>query len=178
MTTSNARARFFAVLGTAVFLVLAPGTVVVLVPWWITRWHVHAHFAALAPLRILGVLAIAAGAAVVLDSFARFAWQGIGTPAPVYPTRHLIVKGFYRYVRNPMYVALLLIILGQALFFADARLIVYAFCAWLATHLFVVFYEEPTLRRSFPGEYAQFTAHVPRWLPRFRPWKDAGTAKQ
>ncbi len=171
MTTNTAHARFFAVLGTAIFLVLAPGTVVVLVPWWITHWRVHAHFAGLGPVRVLGVLAIAAGALVLLDSFARFAWQGIGTPAPVYPTRHLVVKGFYRYVRNPMYVALLLVIAGQALLFADARLIVYAFFAWLAPHLFVVFYEEPKLRRSFPDEYAQFAAHVPRWIPRLTPWK-------
>jgi len=172
MTASNARARFFAALGTAVFLVLAPGTVVVLVPWWITRWRLHAYFAGLAPLRILGALAIAAGAAVLLDSFARFAWQGMGTPAPVYPTRHLVVRGFYRFVRNPMYVSLLLILVGQAFLFADAQLILYAFFAWLATHLFVVLYEEPTLRRSFPGDCAQYTAHVPRWIPRLTPWKN------
>ncbi len=171
MTAGTARARFFAVLGTFAFLILAPGTVVVLVPWWITHWRVHAHLAGLGPLRVAGALTIAAGTAVVLDSFVRFALQGVGTPAPVYPTRHLVVKGFYRYVRNPMYVALLLILAGQALFFADARLIVYAFFAWLATHLFVVFYEEPTLRRSFRDDYAQFTAHVPRWIPRVTPWK-------
>ena len=165
MTAGTTRARFFAVLGTAVFLVLAPGTVVVLVPWWITRWRLHAHFAGIAPLRVLGVLTIAAGAVVVLDSFARFAWQGIGTPAPVYPTRHLVVKGFYRYVRNPMYVALLLIVAGQALFFADLRLVVYAFFAWLATHLFVVFYEEPTLRRSFGADYEAYCRRVHRWWP-------------
>jgi protein-S-isoprenylcysteine O-methyltransferase Ste14 len=170
MTASTARARIFAILGTAVFLVLAPGTVAVLAPWWINGWQVHAHFAGLTPLRVLGALLIAAGAAVLLDSFARFAWQGIGTPAPIYPTRHLVVRGFYRYVRNPIYVSLLLIIVGQALVFADVSLVIYAFCAWLATHLFVLFYEEPKLRRSFPGDYARFTAHVPRWIPRLTPW--------
>jgi protein-S-isoprenylcysteine O-methyltransferase Ste14 len=170
MTASTARARFLAILGTAIFLVFAPGAVVVLIPWWITRWRLHVHFAGLFSIRIFGLLAIAAGSIVVLDSFARFAWQGIGTPAPIYPTRHLVVKGFYRYVRNPMYVSLLLVILGQALFFADARLVAYAFTAWLAPHLFVVFYEEPKLRRTFPDEYARYTAHVPRWIPHLTPW--------
>jgi len=89
--THLARARVFATLGTAIFLVAAPGFVVVLVPWWMTHWHTHAQFAGMSPLRVLGAVLIAAGAAVVLDSFARFAWNGIGTPAPVYPTRHLVV---------------------------------------------------------------------------------------
>jgi len=172
MTSTNAGARISAILGTAVFFVLAPGTVVVLIPWWISHWRVHASFPGLTPLRIAGALFVAAGAAVVLDSFARFAWHGLGTPAPIYPPRHLVVKGFYRFVRNPMYVSILLILIGQALLFADAHLLIYALGAWLAAHLFVVFYEEPTLRRSFPGDYAQFTAHVPRWIPRISPWKN------
>jgi protein-S-isoprenylcysteine O-methyltransferase Ste14 len=83
----------------------------------------------------------------------------------------LVVTGLYRYVRNPMYVAVIGIILGQALLFADRRLLLYAALFWLACHAFVVAYEEPTLRRTFGVPYAAFCAHVPRWIPRLSPWR-------
>jgi protein-S-isoprenylcysteine O-methyltransferase Ste14 len=170
-TDSRSR-RVFAVLGTAVFLVLVPGTVAGLVPWWISRWRVHAPFFGFTALRGMGALLIAAGIAVLLESFVRFAFQGIGTPAPVFPPRHLVVTGFYRYVRNPMYVAAISLLLGQALVFGNIRLFAYVLFGWLVTHLFVVFYEEPTLRRTFGAEYAVFCAHVPRWIPRLHPWHE------
>jgi hypothetical protein len=81
--------RVFAVLGSALFFVLAPGTVAVLVPWWISRWRFESSAIGWLPVRVIGGLLIAAGAAVLMDSFARFAVQGLGTPAPVFPTRHL-----------------------------------------------------------------------------------------
>lgn len=84
-----------------------------------------------------------------------------------------MVAGPYRRVRNPMYVAVVAIILGQAALFADVRLLVYALSVWLGFHAFVVLYEEPTLRRAFPADYAAFVAAVPRWRPRLRPWRDA-----
>jgi protein-S-isoprenylcysteine O-methyltransferase Ste14 len=164
--------RALALVGTALFLVLAPGCVAGLVPWWISRWQFHAPFRGYPPLRVIGVVLIAAGTYVVLDSFARFALQGLGTPAPVVPTRHLVVKGFYRYVRNPMYVA---VILGQAVLFGDVRVLEYTLFAWLAAHLFVLAYEEPTLRKTFDAEYESFCANVPRWIPRVTPWR-GGTA--
>jgi protein-S-isoprenylcysteine O-methyltransferase Ste14 len=116
---------------------------------------------------------MAAGLAVLLESFTRFALQGIGTPAPVFPTRHLVVQGAYRYVRNPMYVAVTSLILGQALLLGDTHLLAYAVFPWLVAHLFVVAYEEPTLRRTFGAEYETYCAHVPRWIPRFSPWHNA-----
>ncbi len=85
----------FAFLGTAIFLLLTPGTVAGLVPWWISRWSLRPPFLGLTPVRIVGVALIAASISVLLESFMRFALQGIGTPAPVFPTRHLVVKGFY-----------------------------------------------------------------------------------
>ncbi len=142
-----------------------------LVPWWISRWSLRPPFLGFTPVRVVGVVLIAASIPVLLESFARFALQGIGTPAPVFPTRHLVVKGFYRYVRNPMYVAVVSLILGQALLLGDIRLLAYAIFCWLAMHLFVLAYEEPTLRKSFGSEYEIFCAHVPRWLPRPRPWR-------
>jgi protein-S-isoprenylcysteine O-methyltransferase Ste14 len=162
--------RVFALVGTAFFLVMAPGCVAGLVPWWISRWQFRAPFRGYAPLRVIGVVLIAAGTFVVLDSFARFALQGLGTPAPVFPTRRLVVKGFYRYVRNPMYVAVVAVILGQALLFGDVCVFEYALFAWLVAHLFVLAYEEPTLRKTFGAEYESFCANVPRWIPRASAW--------
>ena len=161
----------FSLLGTAAFLVLAPGTVAGFVPWWISRWHIHAPFPGFAFLRVIGGLLIAVGIAVLLESFARFALQGLGTPAPVFPTRHLVVKGFYRFVRNPMYVSVLAVLVGEALFLGSAGILVFAACAWLVAYLFVIGYEEPTLLKSFGVEYETYRSHVPRWLPRFNPWR-------
>jgi protein-S-isoprenylcysteine O-methyltransferase Ste14 len=163
--------RAFAILGTAIFLVLAPGTVAGLIPWWITRWHVQSPRIARLPVQVAGAVLVAAGVVVLLDSFGRFALKGLGTPAPVFPTQHLVVSGLYRYVRNPMYVAVLAVILGQALIFGNPRLLEYAALAWLAVHVFVVAYEEPTLRASFGAEYEAFCAAVPRWIPRLTPWR-------
>jgi protein-S-isoprenylcysteine O-methyltransferase Ste14 len=162
--------RALATLGTAIFLVLAPGTVAGWIPWWITRWRVPSPALARLPLWVSGAVLVAAGVVVLLDSFARFALEGLGTPAPVFPTQHLVVSGLYRYVRNPMYVAVLAVIVGQALIFGSLRLVEYATLAWLAVHVFVVAYEEPTLRASFGAEYEAFCAAVPRWIPRLTPW--------
>jgi hypothetical protein len=82
--------RVFAALGTAIFLLVAPGIVAGLVPWWISRWQVHAPFLGFTALRVVGTLLMGAGILVLLESFGRFALQGIGTPAPVFPTRHLV----------------------------------------------------------------------------------------
>jgi protein-S-isoprenylcysteine O-methyltransferase Ste14 len=163
--------RAIAILGSAVFLVIAPGTVAVYVPWRISHWHAAPPLLGFAPFRTIGVLLIAAGLPVLLDSFARFAMQGLGTPAPIAPPRHLVVTGLYRYVRNPMYVAVVSLIFGQGLFFGSVRLLEYGLAVWLVFHLFVLLYEEPTLRQSFGADYRQFCANVPRWIPHLRPWR-------
>jgi protein-S-isoprenylcysteine O-methyltransferase Ste14 len=165
--------RVSAVIGSVIFLLIAPMTVAGLVPWWINRWRAQLDFGDFTILRVVGIVLILAGVPVLLDSFARFAIQGLGTPAPIFPTRHLVVQGLYRYVRNPMYVALLLVVTGQALFFGSLRLLEYGAVLWLGFHLFVLAYEEPTLRGTFGDEYNTFCAHVPRWIPRLRPWDDS-----
>jgi len=162
--------RVLAVIGSVIFLLIAPMTVAGLIPYWITRWRMESSFGNFPFLRAVGGGLIFTGIPVLLDSFGRFAIQGLGTPAPVFPTRHLVVKGLYRYVRNPMYVALLLVVTGQALFLGNLRLLEYAAVLWLGFHLFVLAYEEPTLRATFGDEYRTFCAHVPRWIPRVRPW--------
>jgi protein-S-isoprenylcysteine O-methyltransferase Ste14 len=163
--------RALAVLGSALFLVIAPGIVVGLVPWWISKSNVQESVLRFPFTRALGVLLIMAGLPVLLESFTRFAVQGLGTPAPVFPTRHLVVKGFYRYVRNPMYLAVVFLIFGEALILGNVGLLAYGTLVWLACHLFVLIYEEPTLRKTFGAEYATFCANVPRWLPRASPWR-------
>src|SRR5262249_48960365 len=95
--------------------------------------------------------------------------QGLGTPAPVAPPQ-LVVTGLYRHVRNPMYVSVVAIILGQALLFGDWRLIAYGAVFWLGCQGFGLLYEEPQLERSLRAEYVAFRANVPRWIPRLRPW--------
>jgi protein-S-isoprenylcysteine O-methyltransferase Ste14 len=123
-------------------------------------------------VRTASVILMGLGAVILVEAFLRFALKGVGTPAPIYPTKRLVVTGTYRYVRNPMYVSVVSLILGQGVFFGDIRVLLYGLVAWLVTHLFVLFYEEPTLRKSFPAEYATFCAHVPRWIPRLTPWRE------
>jgi protein-S-isoprenylcysteine O-methyltransferase Ste14 len=106
----------------------------------------------------------------------RFALNGRGTPAPIAPPRILVVSGFYRYVRNPMYVGLIIILAGEGLLFARAALFLYGACVWLTFHVFVLAYEEPTLRRMFGADYETYCRHVGRWLPRLTPWREDASA--
>jgi protein-S-isoprenylcysteine O-methyltransferase Ste14 len=162
--------RMGAVAGSAIFLVLVPGTVAGLVPWEMTRWRLSPPLLGVPALRGVGVLLIAIGAVGLLDSFARFALQGFGTPAPFLPPTRLVVSGWYRHVRNPIYVAGFAAILGQGLLFDGARLLWYAAAFAVGCHLVVRLYEEPGLRKRFGRDYDAYCAHVPRWIPRIRPW--------
>jgi protein-S-isoprenylcysteine O-methyltransferase Ste14 len=119
---------------------------------------------------VAGVILVAAGVAVLVYAFARFVVEGVGTPAPVAPTEHLVVGGLYRYVRNPMYVAVAGIIVGQALLLGQFVLVPYAAAFGVAVAAFVRWYEEPTLRRRFRAEYEAYCLAVPAWWPRWRPW--------
>lgn len=163
--------RPLAVLGSTVFFFVAPGTVAGYVPWLLSGWRMRPPLLGAPGVRILGGAILAGGLIVVLESFARFALKGRGTPAPPMPTEHLVVTGLYRYVRNPMYVGVLATILGQGLLLGSGSVLVYAAVVALGFHLFVLAYEEPTLRRTFAAEYAAYCAAVPRWWPRLRPWR-------
>jgi protein-S-isoprenylcysteine O-methyltransferase Ste14 len=162
--------RLFAILGSAAFLVIAPGVVAGYVPWLISHWQIEAPLLNFFPFRVAGGFLITAALPGLLDSFARFAIKGLGTPAPVFPTRHLVVTGLYRYVRNPMYVSVVSIILGQGLLMGNLRVLEYGLAVWAAFHVFVLAYEEPTLRSTFGAEYEVFCKNVPRWIPRLTPW--------
>ena len=163
--------RVSAVLGSALFFLVAPCVLAGLIPWSMTRWEFGPAFLGLEITRAIGVLLIFIGLPGLVDSFARFALQGLGTPAPVAPTKHLVVTGLYRHVRNPIYVAVVAIILGQAMLFGDWRLMIYGALLWLGFHAFVVAYEEPTLEETFGREYEAYRANVRRWIPRVVPWR-------
>jgi protein-S-isoprenylcysteine O-methyltransferase Ste14 len=163
--------RAIAVLGSAVFFVVAPCTLAGFVPWSITDWQLRPPFFGLALTRGIGAIMILAGVPAIIDAFARFALQGLGTPAPIAPPRILVVTGLYRYVRNPIYVAVVAIILGQALLMGDWRLIVYGALLWLFFHVWVVAIEEPSLEQTFGSEYEAFRTAVPRWIPRMTAWR-------
>jgi protein-S-isoprenylcysteine O-methyltransferase Ste14 len=153
------------------WLVLAPGTVCGLVPWLITGWRSPGDSTSW--VDAVGRLLVLAGAAVLVHAFVAFAWHGRGTPAPAAPTERLVVTGAYRHVRNPMYVAVLAVVLGQVLLFASWGLFSYVVLIGVAMGLFVHIYEEPTLREAYGPAYDEFCENVPRWLPRLTPWQGA-----
>ena len=152
--------------GSALFFAVAPGVVAGLVPWLITGWDVKAEW--WPPLRVAGAVLVVAAAAVLVDAFASFVLEGLGTPAPVAPTERLVVGGLYRYVRNVMYVAVTAAIVGQALLLGSVALLVYAASAWAGMAAFVRFHEEPALARRYGAEYESYRRAIPAWLPRLR----------
>lgn len=163
--------RATALIGSFLFFCIAPAMVAGWVPWYFTGWKANAPFLGSGLGRWVGAAFALVGAAMVVESFARFALKGLGTPAPIAPTKHLVMSGLYRYVRNPMYVGVVSAIFGQALWFGSSALLAYGAAVWAAFHLFVLLYEEPTLKRQFGSEYDAFRRHVPRWLPRIKPWR-------
>ena len=171
----NVGGRVAPLLGSLVFFVIAPGTVAGLVPYALTKWRVQPPLLGSSAVRVVGVILAAVGVASLVDCFARFAIEGRGTPAPVAPPETLVVSGLYRQVRNPMYVAVLAIVVGQALLLGSVTLLAYAGALWLLFHGFVVLYEEPNLRRRFGPSYAAYRANVGRWWPRITPWRGSSS---
>jgi protein-S-isoprenylcysteine O-methyltransferase Ste14 len=171
VSTSVADHRaWWASVGSLVFLFLVPGTVAGWVPYWLTGWHVRAPFFGLQSLRVGGAVFILVGLASLVDSFVRFAFVGHGTPAPVAPPSKLVVSGQYRHVRNPMYVAVVLILIGQSFFLGSVAVLRYSLLVWAFFHVFVLVYEEPTLAGRFGQSYEAYRKHVRRWWPRIRAW--------
>jgi protein-S-isoprenylcysteine O-methyltransferase Ste14 len=154
-----------AAFGTFVFLFVAPGFAAGFVPWLMTGWEAED-----VPvwLQVAGIVVTGAGVAVVLHAFVRFVIEGLGTPAPVAPPDKLVVGGAYRYVRNPMYLAVTAAIAGQAAIFGDVVVLVYAAVFLAITFAFVRLYEEPHLTREFGAQYDAYRRAVPGWWPRLR----------
>ena len=159
-TVTFSMRRTAAALGSAAFLVLAPGTVAGLVPFLMTGWVTHDP-----PVVVVGLGALLP----VIPFFFGSASEGVGTPAPVALTERLVVGGLYRHVRNPMYLAVTATIVGQALLLGQFGLLAYAALFLATTMAFVTFYEEPTLRRQFGAQYDAYRSAVPGWWPRLHP---------
>lgn len=118
-----------------------------------------------------GCALVLAGVVLLARAFARLVSEGLGTPAPVAPTERLVVGGDYRYVRNPMYVGVEAIILGQAVLFGSVALLLYALVSWLGMAVFVRYYEEPVLLSRYGDQYAQYCRSVRGWWPRLHAWR-------
>lgn len=147
------------------FLLLAPGMVAGYIPLALLRQGPQIEIGFLAwlafPLWLIGGM-------ILLWSFWNFLVQGRGTPAPIDPPRELVAVGFYRYVRNPMYVGILAAIIGHFLWFGYWTLLVYAIVVFVAFNTFVTYYEEPTLKKKFGTAYEDYLRKVPRWIPRLK----------
>jgi protein-S-isoprenylcysteine O-methyltransferase Ste14 len=155
--------------GAALFFIIAPGSMAGLVPYLLTHGQVEA---GLPPaVRVGGAVLIGISLISVVESFARFVVRGRGTPAPIAAPTHLVVSGQYRHVRNPMYVALVLAVVGQAIVLGSWTLATYAAFLLVLFHGRVITYEEPRLAAQFGPQFAAYRAGVPRWLPRITPWR-------
>ncbi len=148
---------------TLIFILVLPATITVYLPYWLLA--ARPATAQLYAFRYVGLLPILLGVGMNLWCAWDFAVTGRGTPAPIDPPKELVVRGLYRYVRNPMYVGVLSVLLGEALFFATRTLLWYAAIVFVGFNLFVLLYEEPTLRGKFGAAYERYCAAVPRWLP-------------
>ena len=160
-----------AAIGSAVFFLVGPGIVVGLIPWLLTSWQVCEPVTYWAPMRVLGVILLGAGLITLIVALVRFVVEGLGTPAPIAAPERLVVGGLYRYVRNPMYVAILAALVGQALLLGQLGLLLYAAALGLISVAFVRWYEEPALTRRFGADYEAYRRAVPAWWPRLRPWE-------
>ncbi len=165
MTT---RAPHSAVVGTIVFTICVPGTAVVLVPFLLSGWVVQPPLLGTTATRWVGLVLLVVAAPLFFDFVTRFVREGHGTPAPIAPTEHLVVGGPFQRTRNPGYVSVVAMILGQGLLLGSRPVLIYAAAIAVAFHLFVLLYEEPTLRRQFGAEYDDYCRRVPRWVPRLR----------
>jgi protein-S-isoprenylcysteine O-methyltransferase Ste14 len=151
---------------TLIFTIIVPGAVIALIPYLLLSRD-PSSFANIGALQLFGLIPMAIGAAIYFRCAWDFASAGKGTPAPIDPPKRLVARGLYRFVRNPMYVGVLLTLLGEAWLFGSRALLAYAAIVFTWEHLFVVFYEEPALKRKFGESYSDYLARTPRWIPRF-----------
>jgi protein-S-isoprenylcysteine O-methyltransferase Ste14 len=158
-----------ALLGTIAFTLTIPATAIVLIPYLLTGWQLRPPLLGIEATRSLGGALILLAAPLFFRFLSGFVREGHGTPAPIAPTEHLVVGGPFRWIRNPGYVAVVSLVVGQALIFASGTVLAYAAVLAIGFHLFVVLYEEPTLRRQFGEQYDAYCREVPRWIPRRRP---------
>jgi protein-S-isoprenylcysteine O-methyltransferase Ste14 len=153
------------ILRSIFFALLLPGTATVLIPYFIVSRGRTAQWGHWTPWQFINLLLIGIGAGILFRCIWDFAAAGRGTLAPVDPPKHLVVRGLYRYIRNPMYVGVVTVLLGEALLFRSLALMCYVVIFFTVVHLFVVLYEEPALRRKFGESYETYCRQVHRWIP-------------
>ena len=149
------------------FTVLQPGTVAVFIPYWLITSRGVAPPYSIPELRFLGLPLMVIGAAGLLWCIWEFFSRGRGTISPVDPPKHLVVRGLYKYVRNPMYVLVVTVLIGEAIFFRSLPVLIEAGAFVILANFFVLLYEEPALRRQFGESYEAYTRQVWRWIPHF-----------
>jgi len=152
-------------LKTLLFSMLVPGTVSFVIPWLLLQGS-PGPVLLIPSVWMVGLLPLLLGVGLYFWCAAAFTFIGKGTPAPIDAPIVLVIQGPYHWVRNPMYVAVLAVVIGQAILFRSLLLAAYALLLWVVFHMFVVFFEEPTLRRQFGASYETYLHMVPRWLPR------------
>jgi protein-S-isoprenylcysteine O-methyltransferase Ste14 len=157
------RSRLRTITGSVGFVFLGgPMIVAGIVPWLITRWDGDQGSAV---LKALGIVVLLIGGALVIETTTRFALQGRGTPAPWAPPERFVERGSYRYVRSPMYLGVLLLVVGQGLLLGREILFVWGVAAWVIFEAFLLLEEEPGLRRRFGPAYDDYRRRVKRWIP-------------
>src|ERR1044072_1261029 len=145
--------------------VCVPGTLTILAPYMLLSSRLELFPMRPSSFRFIGLIPVALGALLYLWCASDFTFIGKGTPAPFNPPRALVVRGLYRYVRNPMYIAALLVLTGETILFESAMVLIYAAIVFSVFHLWIIFYEEPTLRRKFGDSYRKYCLKVRRWIP-------------
>ncbi len=162
------------IIKTLVFTLLLPGVFLVLVPYFLLSVSGDGFTVDIGSFRYFGVLPVLLGILIYIQCAWSFVSLGKGTPAPVDPPKELVVQGMYKYVRNPMYLGVLFLLMGEVIFFGSLLLILYTALVFLCFHIFVVVYEEPHLRARFGDSYRRYRESVPRWIPRWRKTRKRG----
>jgi protein-S-isoprenylcysteine O-methyltransferase Ste14 len=162
---NDRRRRVALIVTTALSGIAVPGGLLVGIPYLLLRAGLEIRRFDLGPLWIIGIVPIVGGIVILAWCTAGFVVFGRGTPNPLDPPRSLVARGIYRMVRNPMYLAMGLIVAGEVIVFGSTTLIAYLAALMAVFHVFVVSYEEPTLRRFFGSSYDEYCARVPRWIP-------------
>jgi protein-S-isoprenylcysteine O-methyltransferase Ste14 len=151
---------------TIIFTLLLPCVFLVLVPYFLLSSFGDRFAADIGSIRYFGLVPMLSGVLMYIRCAWNFVSEGKGTPAPIDPPKKLVVQGMYKYARNPMYIGVLLFLIGEVIFFASLLLGFYAVLVFVCFHLFVVIYEEPALRAKFGDSYRRYCDSVPRWIPR------------
>jgi protein-S-isoprenylcysteine O-methyltransferase Ste14 len=145
---------------------ILPITVLVLVPLYIERDISVEYLSAL----LIGIILICGGVTLMIITISIFIRIGKGTLAPWSPTKKLVITGIYRYVRNPMIIGVLIVLIGESISFLSLNILIWALIFFIINNIYFLFYEEPDLEKRFGNDYKEYKKNVPRWIPRFKPY--------